>query len=105
MSGWDQEYDLDSLAAHLAKLGEWQEELNADPHERGLWGMHCWNGLSAEQQEFLRVEGYLEIGFRPEGPCLRGAQVEITTMWDEFPGPRFLCRTCAVEYLAGGVGQ
>lgn len=87
MSGWDQAGDIDDL------------------HERGMWNMTCWNGLSTEQQEFLRVKGYLPIHTVPQGPCLRGAQVEITTMWDEFPGPRFYCRTCACEYLVGGVGQ
>jgi hypothetical protein len=66
---------------------------------RGWWNMACWNGLSLEQQEFLRTEGYLEFGYTPRGVCQRGAEVEVTTMWDEFPGPRFYCVECAAEYL------
>jgi hypothetical protein len=61
--------------------------------------MTCWNGLSTEQREFLRVKGYLEIGYRPQGECPRGAAVEVTTMWDEFPGPRFYCTPCAIKFL------
>lgn len=64
-----------------------------------MWGMHCWNGLSAEQAEFLRTEGYLPIFTAPQGECLSGAEVEVTTMYDKFPGPRFYCLPCAVEYL------
>jgi hypothetical protein len=61
--------------------------------------MYCWNALSTDQQEFLRTQGYLEMGYRPEGECPRGAAVEITTEWDEFPGPRFYCIACAIQYL------
>jgi len=67
---------------------------------RGWWGMTCWNGLSAEQAEFLRTEGYLEWGTVPAGECPNGAEVEITTMFDEFPGPRFYCRGCGASYLS-----
>lgn len=76
--------------------------------------MKCWNGLTPDQQEFLRTEGYLPLGFRHEGWCRRPIVVEIVTIHDEFPGPRFYCRDCAVEYLAtlppptpvvGGVGD
>jgi len=63
--------------------------------------MPCWNGLSPDQQEFLRTEGYLPFGYHEEGECQRGAQVEVTTMWDEFPGPRFYCAPCASGYLHG----
>lgn len=69
--------------------------------KQGYWGMFCWNGLSLDQQEFLRTKGYLEWGYKPEGTCPRWAELEITTMWDEFPGPRFYCLPCAVEYLIG----
>jgi hypothetical protein len=31
--------------------------------------------------------------------CPNGAEVEVATMWDEAPGPRFYCRRCAVEFL------
>jgi hypothetical protein len=67
---------------------------------RGWYDMFCWNGLSLDQREFLRTEGYLPFGYRPEGDCPNGAELEITTMWDEFPGPRFYCMDCALGYLA-----
>lgn len=67
---------------------------------QGYWGMLCWNALSADQQEFLRTKGYLPWGYRPEGECPNGAELEITTMYDEFPGPRFYCRPCAVQWLS-----
>jgi hypothetical protein len=63
------------------------------------WGMNCWNGLSAEQQRFLVVEGYLPFGYVPQGDCPNGAEVEITTMYDETPGPRFYCAGCGSIYL------
>lgn len=68
-------------------------------HHRGMWNMYCWNGLSPEQQEFLRTEGYLEIGYKPEGSCSNPAELEVTTMWDEFPGPRFYCTMCGIKFL------
>lgn len=67
----------------------------------GFWGMGCWNGLSPDQREFLRTQGYLPLGYEPQGDCPKGAEVEVTTMMDEFPGPRFYCRACAVAYLQG----
>lgn len=66
---------------------------------RGWWGMSCWNGLSAEQQRRLIEVGVLPWGYRPEGTCPNGAEVEVTTMYDMAPGPRFYCRPCAAEYL------
>jgi hypothetical protein len=66
---------------------------------RGWWGMTCFNGLSAEQQEFLVVEGYLPFGYEPEGECSNGAEIGIECMDDRTPGPRFYCRACAVDYL------
>jgi len=68
-------------------------------HERGLWGMYCWNGLSAEQQRRLVIWGNLPFLYEPGGTCPNGAQVEIFTEWDQSPGPRFYCVTCAVEFL------
>lgn len=62
--------------------------------------MHCWNALSPEQQEFLRTQGYLSFGYEAEGgTCDKPAEVEVATMWDEFPGPRFYCIECAVAWL------
>ena len=63
--------------------------------------MACWNGLSADQQRRLLEWGGLPFGYTPDGDCQRGAEVEITTMYDAAPGPRFYCRPCAVVYLAG----
>jgi len=61
--------------------------------------MACFNGLSAEQQHRLVTYGNLPFGYEPAGTCTNGAEVEVTTVWDLFPGPRFYCRRCAVEYL------
>jgi hypothetical protein len=68
--------------------------------DRGLWGMHCFNALSPEQQRAVVEDGYLPFLWSPEGDgCNRGAEVEITTTFDKFPGPRFYCLPCAVKYL------
>lgn len=70
------------------------------PAERGWWGLPCFNALSAEQQTFLVDEGYLPWGWKPEGTaCTSGAEVEVTTMWDKTPGPRFYCLPCTVKFL------
>lgn len=69
-------------------------------HRKGWWNMPCWNGLSAAQQTRLLDIGNLPIGYHPEGDCNSGAEVEITTMWDTAPGPRFYCRRCGAAYLA-----
>lgn len=71
--------------------------------ERGWYGMACFNAFTPEQQDFLVREGYLPFGYKPEGKmgtaCLNGAQVMVETMWDDMPGPRAYCVSCAVEYL------
>jgi hypothetical protein len=64
--------------------------------------MACWNGLSPDQREFLRTQGYLPLGYRPSGTCPHGAEVAIETMVDQFPGPRFYCRECAIAFLQQG---
>ena len=56
--------------------------------------MRCWNGLSPDQQEFLRTEGYLPFGFRYEGDCNNMAEIGIETIDDEYPAPRFYCQLC-----------
>ena len=70
----------------------------------GWWNMTCWEGLSPAQQHRLITHGNLPFGYTPEGTCPNGAEVEVTTVWDEAPGPRFYCRGCAARYLrrAGG---
>jgi hypothetical protein len=69
------------------------------PHPDGWFGLACWNGLSQAQQVRLIKYGNLEIGYRPQGDCPNGAEVEITTVHDGSPGPRFYCLGCGAEYL------
>ena len=66
---------------------------------RGFWGMHCWNGLSAEQQVRLISHGNLPWGYTAEGRCPNPAAVSIESEADAAPGPRFYCWDCAIEYL------
>jgi len=61
--------------------------------------MACWNGLSEDQQRRLIEHGNLPFGYQAEGWCSYGAEVEVTTMEDEAPGPRFYCLVCATAYL------
>lgn len=71
---------------------------------RRWWGLACFNGLSAEQQERLLKVGVLPFGYEPEGgplACQNGAQVAIETEEDTTPGPRFYCWPCALRYLEG----
>lgn len=68
-------------------------------HTRGWWNMTCWNGLSQFQQDRLVHHGNLEFGYTPMGTCPNGAEVEVTTMTDVAPGPRFYCTPCAIQYL------
>lgn len=67
---------------------------------RGFWRMHCWNGLSAEQQQRLIEVGNLAFPWAPEGECKNPASVAIETEDDAAPGPRFYCDPCAADYLA-----
>ena len=66
---------------------------------RGWWNMRCFNGLSREQQHEVVFTGVLPWGSAPRGVCTSGAEVEITTMYDLMPGPRFYCVACAIEHL------
>lgn len=61
--------------------------------------MACWNGLSMDQQIRLLTIGNLPLGYLPAGVCRSGAEVEVATMFDIAPGPRFYCRPCAIVYL------
>ena len=75
---------------------------------RGYWSMYCWNGLSEAQQERLIKVGNLPIGYKPEGECPNGAEMEVITMYDESPGPRFYCLDCGIGFLtvlANGAGS
>lgn len=67
---------------------------------RGMYNLPCWEGLSASQQERLMEWGNLPFGSQPEGKCTIPAQVEITTVFDKKPGPRFYCIEHAVVYLS-----
>jgi hypothetical protein len=71
----------------------------AGPRPGALWDMACFDGLSEEQQRRLVHHGNLPMGYRPEGTCPNGAEVEIVTMWDLNPGPRMYCLRCAIQYL------
>jgi hypothetical protein len=68
---------------------------------KGWWNMHCWNALSAAQQNRLINHGNLPIGYQPEaqGGCTRPAEVAIELPGDKAPGPRFYCRHCAIRRL------
>lgn len=66
----------------------------------GFWGMACFNALGPLQQQRVVEHGNLPFGYEPDGGwCPNGAEVEVTTMWDRFPGPRFYCRSCAIDFL------
>lgn len=68
-------------------------------YERGMWGMHCLNAYDEEQQQQILVRGTIGWGTFPQGPCHRGAQVEMFTKFDATPGPRFSCLPCARQRL------
>ena len=90
MSGWDQRGDIAELNERFG---------NPPP---GWFGMHCWEGLSDEQQRLLIEVGVLPFGrWKPErvDRCPNGAVVAIEARWDDKPGPRFYCVGCGVRYL------
>ena len=66
----------------------------------GFWGMRCFNALTRSQQYRLVMHGSLPFGFRYEGECPNVAELEVTTMYDLMPGPRFYCLACAVAHLS-----
>ena len=65
-------------------------------------GRRCWNGMTQDRREHLRVTNRFDgvYGDRPD-LCPREATVAVEFKDDEAPGPRLLCRRCAVLYLAG----
>lgn len=69
--------------------------------ERGWYDMLCFNSLDGELQRRLVYWGNLPLGHAETGRCHNPAEVEITTVYDAMPGPRFYCLECAVMYLAG----
>jgi hypothetical protein len=69
-------------------------------HKRGLYGLVCWNGLSADQQQRLLTWGNLPIGYQPHGECPNPAECGIETRDDVAPGSRFYCYPCGAEYLS-----
>lgn len=69
--------------------------------ERGWYGLLCFNSLDGELQRRLVYWGNIPIGSPHNGRCHNAAEVEITTVWDAMPGPRFYCMVCAIEYLVG----
>lgn len=68
-------------------------------YQRGLFAMTCFNALSGDLQRRLVYHGNLPMGWVPTGRCHNPAEVEVTTQWDEMPGPRFYCLLCAIAYL------
>lgn len=74
-------------------------------YQRGMYLMFCFNGLDGGQQLRLVYHGNLEWGYQPMGRCHNPAQVEVTTVWDEMPGPRFYCIDCAIQYLINMKGH
>jgi len=68
--------------------------------ERGWYDLGCFNGLTGSDQRRVVYWGNLEIGYdRNGGRCHNPAEVEVTTVHDAMPGPRFYCLPCAIEYL------
>lgn len=68
-------------------------------YQRGMWNMTCFNALDGGLQKRLVYHGNLPMGWVPSGRCHNPAEVEVTTTWDEMPGPRFYCIGCAITYL------
>lgn len=72
---------------------------------RGVFNMYCWNGLSVHQQHRLIDHGNLPLGYEPGGWCPNPAELEIETMWDKAPGPRFYCGPCGLAHLTELCGE
>ena len=72
----------------------------------GWWGLlSCWNRMSLDQAERLRTTGSPATSYEPwDNPhrCDRPAEVAMQTQDEDYPGPRFYCRPCAIEYLQLG---
>jgi len=66
---------------------------------KGWYDLLCFNSLSGELQARLVYYGNIPLGSPAEGRCHNPAEVEITTVHDAMPGPRFYCLPCAVQYL------
>lgn len=67
--------------------------------ERGWYNLLCFNSLDGALQRRLVYYGNIPLGSPADGRCHNPAEVEITTVHDAMPGPRFYCLPCAVEYL------
>lgn len=112
--GWYTCTDSTCPDADLHHIGH-QHPVGHDPHQRlgadvrtvtptyelGWWQMPCFNSLSPDQQTRLVEHGNLPIDYKLHltGDCHNGAEVEVTTIWDEYPGPRFYCTHCARDYI------
>lgn len=74
------------------------------PHDPDNWWdrTRCFNAYSPAQQRMVVEKGYLPFPWQPDTDdgCPRAAEVGIECKGDSFPGPRFYCRTCGLEYLA-----
>ena len=70
------------------------------PDRGPMYNMACWNALSNVQQQRLMEVGNLPWAYEPEyNECPNSASVEVTTVHDEAPGPRYYCVPCAIKYL------
>jgi hypothetical protein len=67
------------------------------PSHMGLWGMTCFNAMSEDHQKQLVVDGKFR-GY-DSWRCSNPAEIGIETDQDMNPGPRFYCRSCAIEFL------
>lgn len=62
--------------------------------------MPCFNGLSDEQQKRVVEWGNLPFAYEPAGTlCENGAEVGVYLDTDEYPGPRYYCRNCAIDWI------
>lgn len=86
-------------AGHHAQSVIDNERKNVTTYQRGMFNMTCFNGIDGGLQKRLVYHGNLPMGWVPSGRCHNPAEVEVTTIWDEMPGPRFYCIDCAIEYL------
>jgi len=66
---------------------------------RGWYNMLCFNSLDGALQRRLVYYGNVPMGHAEDGRCHNPAEVEVTTVHDAMPGPRFYCLPCAIEYL------
>jgi hypothetical protein len=60
----------------------------------------CWNFMTPQQQDLLRINGAIQLGEYGGGPCPNRADVAVEV--GDMPGPRFYCRACAEQASNNG---